>query len=112
MKKVFVCSPYSGDIEENTKRAASYCRKEIMDGNVPFAPHLLYPQILDEHNPEERKLGISLGLEMMKHCDELRVCGGSITEGMLIEIQYWCADLGRGPVRFKDTELNFKRADV
>ena len=28
-----------------------------------FCPHLLYPQVLDDNNPEERRLGINIGKE-------------------------------------------------
>ena len=89
MKKVFVCSPYAGDIESNRKAAIKYCRYEIECGNVPFAPHLFFPQILTESNQEERELGISLGIEMMKACDELHVFGDRISEGMKREIDVW-----------------------
>jgi hypothetical protein len=94
MKKVFVCSPYRGDIEENTRLARMYCRYEMIMGNVPFAPHLLYTKFLDEDNPVDRERGIRAGLEIMKVCDELHVYGEKITEGMSMEIACW-REMGR-----------------
>jgi hypothetical protein len=89
MNKVFICSPFGGDIEGNIRRAIKYCQEEIEKGNCPFAPHLLYPQMLDENIPEHRALGIRLGIEMLKRCDDLRVCGDRITPGMLEELKAW-----------------------
>jgi len=80
---VFVCSPYGGK-RVNLKRAIDYCLAEIDMGNVPFAPHLLYPQMLDEAT--DRQLGIDMGIEMLQRCDELHVWGGEITPGMQQEI--------------------------
>jgi len=67
--KVFVCSPYRGDIERNTKRARAYVETVITQGHTPFAPHLLYTQILDEET--DRELGMELGLDMLTAMDEL-----------------------------------------
>ena len=58
---VFICSPYQGDIEENTKNAKRYMRFVIQQGHTPFAPHLLYPQVLDEAT--ERNKGMELDFD-------------------------------------------------
>ena len=94
MKKVFVCSPYRGDIDKNTKAAREYCKIEIMQGNAPFASHLMFPQFLEEDNPADREKGIRAGLEIMRACDELHVYGEKITEGRSREIASWRA-MGR-----------------
>ena len=44
---VFICSPFAGDIETNTMRAIRYTRFAVASGAIPFAPHLLYPQVLE-----------------------------------------------------------------
>jgi hypothetical protein len=64
MKLVIIESPYAGDIEANTLYARQCMRHSVMRGEAPIASHLLYtqPDILDEHNPEERALGIKAGL--------------------------------------------------
>ncbi len=52
-------------------------------GYVPFAPHLLFTQFLDDSDPAQRNLGISLGLRFMDKCDEVWVyVGDGISEGM------------------------------
>jgi len=89
MKKVFVCSPLRGDIEGNIAKAKQYCREEALKGNIPIAPHVYFTQFLDENSEEERTLGISMGIELLKMCDELRVCGDEITQGMKREIEAW-----------------------
>ncbi len=53
-----------------------------------FCPHLLYPQILDDNNPEERRLGINIGKEFLTKCDELWAFGGYISHGMFEEIEF------------------------
>lgn len=88
MKKVYICSPFSGDVENNIRKAREYCRNAIEQDCLPIAPHLLYPQILDDNNPKERKLGIQMGLEILDICDEIWVCGDIISNGMQNEIEY------------------------
>lgn len=53
---VYICSPYSGTITKNVKRARKLCRFALDIGAIPLAPHLLYPQFVDDENPEERYL--------------------------------------------------------
>jgi hypothetical protein len=88
MKLIFIASPYKGDIEKNMEYAKQACRYVLNEGNAFFCPHLLYPQILDDNNPEERKLGISLGKEVLAKCDELWAFGDNISSGMFEEIEF------------------------
>lgn len=83
---VFICSPFAGDITENTKKAKQYMQFAIKAGVTPFAPHLLYPQVLDENDPEQRELGLCLGIIWLYKCNELWVFGRRITNGMQREI--------------------------
>lgn len=84
-KKVFICSPFRGDRQGNAERAAGYSRMAYEKGYLPIAPHLLFPQFLDDGKEEERQAGIQMGLDLLSYCDEVWVFGG-ITEGMLTEI--------------------------
>lgn len=45
---VFICSPFAGDIEKNLNKAREYLKFAVKQGTIPFAPHLLYPQVLDD----------------------------------------------------------------
>ena len=99
MKLIFVCSPLAGqrdaglnvrcggDVEKNIINARKYCRFVIEQGHVPFAPHLLFPQFLDDTLPAERKAGIDMGLFVLEDCSELWCFGSDISPGMKIEIE-------------------------
>lgn len=86
-KKVFICSPFRGDIPGNSIKAAEYCRRAYETGYLPIAPHLLFPQFLQEDSLKERTDGISMGLELLLECDEIWVFGDA-TEGMEQEIRF------------------------
>jgi hypothetical protein len=86
-KRVFVCSPYSGDVERNTEIARILCLRLIDEGLVPFAPHLIYPEVLGSEDIPLRSTGIECGLEFLTVCDLLiAYTGNGITAGMQIEL--------------------------
>lgn len=66
---VIIESPYAGNIELNEKYAKAAMLDSLQRGEAPFLSHLLYTQVLDDTNQEERRLGISAGLEFGKRCD-------------------------------------------
>lgn len=86
MKLVYICSPYAGNIEENIRFAKAACRYAMKQECTPIAPHLLYPQFLNDAVPVERKAGTQMGLRILSICDELWVCGSYISNGMEKEI--------------------------
>jgi hypothetical protein len=87
--RVFICSRYTGDVARNTRVAAALCLMAIARGYAPFAPHLLYPQFLNDSDPEKRALGIALGLIFMEACDEVWVyTGNGVSDGMEIELKH------------------------
>ena len=100
MKFVYVCSPLRGDIETNVRRAHGYCRFVIQQGALPLAPHAIFTTFLDDTIPQERQLGMALGLELMERVDELWVFGKRITEGMRSEIEV--AGERNIPIRYFD----------
>lgn len=70
---VYIESPYaeseSGSVEDHLEYA-KLCMKDCFErGEFPFASHLLYPQILDDLEPEERKLGMSSGEAWATYAD-------------------------------------------
>lgn len=83
---VFICSPYAGDIERNTERAREYSRFAVSKNCIPIAPHLLFPQFMEEDNPAQRSLGIFFGLVLQSKCREVWVFGRTISKGMAVEI--------------------------
>jgi hypothetical protein len=84
---VFICSPYAGDIAGNTARARKFCRLAVDRGCIPVAPHLFYPQFLDDNDEGERKLGLFMGLIWLTKCAEIWVFGNRVSAGMAQEIR-------------------------
>ena len=82
---VYVCSPYSRDIERNTANARMYSRFAVAKNTIPFAPHLLLPQYISEEH--ERGLAMFMNKVFLGKCDELWVFGNKITDGMEEEIE-------------------------
>ena len=84
---VYICSPYSGDVEGNVAAARRYSRFAVEQGYIPIAPHLLFPQFLDDSRPDERELGLFFGNALMSKCSEVWVFGNRISSGMESEIK-------------------------
>jgi hypothetical protein len=84
---VYICSPYSGDIERNSEAARQYSRFAVDMGCIPITPHLLFTQFLDDSNPRERDLGLFFGNVLMSKCAEIWVFGSTISAGMNAEIE-------------------------
>ena len=84
---VYICSPYAGDIDTNIDAARRYSRFAVDKGYIPVAPHLLFPQFLDDADPDERELGIFFGNAIMSKCSEVWVFGSRISAGMQAEIR-------------------------
>lgn len=83
---VYICSPYAGAVEANVKAAQKYSRFAVDKGCIPIAPHLLFPQFLNDANPKERQLGLFFGNALMSKCSEVWVFGSRISAGMEAEI--------------------------
>lgn len=99
---VFICSPFAGDIKRNVAAARQYCRFAVSKGNIPFAPHLLFPQFLNDGNLYDRETGMVMGLAMLTKCAEVWVFGDNHTPGMRREIKK--AKLKHIPIRYFDTD--------
>lgn len=84
---VYICSPFSGDIEGNTERTRQFCRFALENGQIPLAPHLMFPQFVNDADPEERDLALFMDVILMGKCQEVWVFGNVISEGMSVEIE-------------------------
>ena len=84
---VYICPPFSGDVEGNVAAARCYSRFAVDKGYIPIAPHLLFPQFLDDDDPAERELGLFFGNALMSKCAEVWVFGSRISSGMEAEIK-------------------------
>lgn len=88
-QRVFICSRYAGDVEHNVRVALALCRMAVEAGLAPFAPHLLFTQFLDDGDPAQREIGISLGLRFMEVCDVVWVyLGEGVSDGMRREMAH------------------------
>ena len=82
--------PYGGDVMANVEYAQKCMHDCLMRGEAPYASHLLYtqPNILDDLNPEERKLGMEAGFEWGKLAEKVVVyIDRGISEGMKLGIE-------------------------
>ena len=81
---VYICSPYSGNIYDNILKARKYSRFAVDCHCIPFTPHLLFPQFMDDTN--ERDTAVFMNMVMLSKCHELWVFGNVISDGMKTEI--------------------------
>ena len=104
---VYICSPFSGKVRKNKKKARKYCRFALEQHTIPFAPHLLFPQFIDDSSPQERQLAMFMNLIMLGHCEELWVFDDSISAGMKQEIRK--AERKRMKIRYFTEDLEEKK---
>ncbi len=104
MKKVFICTPYRGDIEKNKDLAKKISRMAAVCEYVPVAPQLMFPEFLNDNDPQQRIAELVLGAELLKVCDMLWIIGNEITKGMRYMID--AAKEAGIPIRLYDTDCN------
>lgn len=56
-------------------------------GYIPLAPHLYFPQFMDDGNRAERDLALFMDIVLLSRCDQLWVFGERISKGMSMEIE-------------------------
>ena len=100
---VYICSPLSGDVEANTERARAFCRYALEQGQIPLAPHLLFPQFMNDTVPAERELAIFMDVVLLGKCSELWVLGETVSAGMQTEIDV--ARKRRQPIRWFNSKF-------
>lgn len=96
-KRVYICSPFrplsttpilaANELIDNLKLAKDSCTFAALRGCKPIAPHLYYPQFLNDDDEVERALGMELGLKALRSCDELWIISLRISSGMSAEIK-------------------------
>jgi len=84
MTVVYVCAPYSGDVERNVERIRRWCHlnRKLC---VPVAPQLFLDRYISEE--EERLVAMMHSIVLMGRCDAVVVLGRKITEGMGMELE-------------------------
>lgn len=109
MLRVFVCSPlrpvppewllakfppdtwqyerwWQETYDKHVNMARGYCAQAVAAGYRPYAPHLFFPQFLNERDPAQRAAGIEMGVAELLDCDVLWFWDEP-TEGMRHEIR-------------------------
>ena len=91
MRKVYVCAPLGGNVEQNLKKVKTYTEYALRCGTAPVVPHF-YAECLDDNDPKDREIGLAAGLSLLWFCDELWLFGDTVTDGMKNELQF-CKNL-------------------
>ena len=100
---VYICSPYRDNVEFNVTNARIYCRYALDNNCIPIAPHLLFPQFLNNEKPTDRELAMFMNMTLLGKCDELWVFGDVISKGMAQEIEK--AEKRKMKIRYFQYEL-------
>lgn len=113
-------SPFRGDAAANL----AYARRALADclarGEAPLASHLLYTQVLDDAEPDQRALGIEAGLAWQGVAEAVIVYGDygmsqGMHQGVLharrlgIPVQFRYLDRGRESVGVDTPSLGAER---
>ena len=84
---VYVCFHCPATSPAIRKKARRYCRSAVERGAIPLAPHLLFPQFMDDSKAEERSLAMFMDMVLLTKCAELWVFGENPSSGMKLEIE-------------------------
>lgn len=84
---VYICSPLSGNMEQNQVAARRFCRFAVDSGYIPIAPHIYFPQFMSDRSSKERNLALFMDIVLLSKCAELWVFGDIISKGMSLEIE-------------------------
>ena len=103
MKKVYICAPLGGNVEDNLQRVKKYTEYALKCGTAPVVPHF-YALCLNDNIPKEREIGMAAGLSLLWFCDEMWIFGDEVSEGMRGEIQF-CKNLNIRMKNISDKEI-------
>ena len=107
-KKVYVSSAFGGK-SENIDLAFKYlAHASIQRGASTYASHVIYPKFCNDFIPEQRALGMEMGLDFLAECDEYWAYFPSDfttwSNGMIVEREY-AISLGM-PIKLFYTDQN------
>lgn len=100
---VYFCSPYSGDVEANVVLARRFCAFAVSARQIPLAPHLHYPQFMDDIDPDARELAMFFNRILLSKCEQMWACIRRVSAGMRAEID-WAHQMDI-PVRYFDADF-------
>lgn len=82
----YITAAWSGNEQEDKKRAIGYCRAVYEAGFSPICPMLYLPLFLNDAIPEEHKSGIDISRDLLRRSHVLAVCGDGISEDVKNDI--------------------------
>ena len=85
---VYICSPYSGDVEANVEVARRFCTHAAACRKIPLAPHLLFPQFMNDSDPDARGLAMFFNRVLLSKCEAIWVYTARVSAGMRAEIEW------------------------
>ena len=94
---VYIAHALRGDWDFNIEDARTWAVLALRAGYAPVAPYLELGGRLDDQDPADRALGLEHDMAMIPRCDEVWLCGATVSAGMQLERDL---ALGRGiPIR-------------
>ncbi len=88
-RMVYICAPLRGeDMTANIERARMYAHDVLLQGDVPFCPHIYFPQIADANDAIEDGLAMQACLACLDNCQQINVYADPPTPGMQAEIEH------------------------
>ena len=84
----YICSPYCGDIEANVELARDLSAYAVDCRRIPLAPHLLFPQFMDDTDPWDRDLAMFFNRVLLSKCEAMWVYTPRVSPGMKAEISW------------------------
>lgn len=86
---VIVESPLAGDVPRNEHYARTALLDSLLRGEAPIAFHLLYPQVFDDLDEDQRMEGIFRSMEWQRGAQTLALyCDLGITPGMRTALNF------------------------
>jgi hypothetical protein len=96
-KLVYICSPLrpvsteaaekEAELNNNIALARDACTLAVYRGFLPVAPHLYFPQFLNDEVAAERNLSLDMGKALLRQCTQLWIISPRISNGMSAEIK-------------------------
>jgi len=88
VKRVCIESPLRGNVARNVRYADACLQDSLRRGEAPFAGHLLYPRVLNDELPVDRRRGIEAHLAWLPLANLVAVYENfGLSEGMWTAIK-------------------------
>ena len=92
MRLVVIESPFAGNTDKNLRYLRAAMADCLKRGEAPFASHALYtqPGVLDDHDPEQRRLGIEAGFKWGYFAEVIAFYVDlGMSPGMIAALEHW-----------------------